>query len=117
MSNFDEMGNAINLFDRFINSEQFSTCPGIIFFNKADIFKQKVEKLELETSFQDYVHGSDFQKALEFIQQKYLSKIEFNRERFTIMSGSAFEIENVIDLISIAKKEIFQIEQTTKEKE
>lgn len=42
------------LFDEIINSRWFAQTNVIVFFNKDDLFKEKIKKVDLKVSFPDY---------------------------------------------------------------
>ncbi len=46
----------------------------ILFFNKVDLFRSKIQKVNLNCAFPDYDQGLDSEKALEYIKNQYLAK-------------------------------------------
>ena len=51
--------------------------PFIIFFNKYDIFQEKILRKGIQNTFPDYDGPPDsVEESLEFLRRKYLSQIE-----------------------------------------
>jgi hypothetical protein len=59
------MMESILLFDETVNSRFFRNTPIIIFFNKDDIFREKVQNIDLNCCFPDY-KGKRVEKNLNF---------------------------------------------------
>lgn len=71
------MKESMVLFDEICNSRYFQDTPIMLFFNKLDLFREKIKKTDLKLCFEEYQDGCDYDKALKFIQQTFLS---LNRE-------------------------------------
>jgi len=67
------MHEAVKLFDEVCNSRWFSQTPIIIFFNKNDLFQEKIKKHDLKNCFPAYDGGFDAEKALNFIKQQFFT--------------------------------------------
>jgi hypothetical protein len=57
-----------------VNGEFFRDKTFVLFLNKKDLFKKKVETLDLRKAFPDYKGGADYTKAVEFIRGQFISK-------------------------------------------
>jgi guanine nucleotide-binding protein G(i) subunit alpha len=68
------MKESLLLFDEICNSRWFVDTPIVLFLNKTDIFKDKLQKNDLSVAFKDYGEGNDFQKAFDFISKKYTGR-------------------------------------------
>lgn len=68
------MHESLLLFDEICNSVWFSQTAIILFLNKEDIFRQKIKKVDLSFCFEDYDGGDDYNKALDYIRQRFLEK-------------------------------------------
>jgi hypothetical protein len=94
----NRMHESLKLFDEICNSRWFSSVSMILFLNKSDIFKEKIKRVDLKVCFPDYSGsfsfspqrgsfanyppflfdfillsgGSDFDKASEFITQRFV---------------------------------------------
>jgi len=70
----NRMQESLELFESLVNSEWFWKTPFIIFFNKMDLFEEKIKRSELSACFEEYKGGSDKDKALEFIRDTFLKQ-------------------------------------------
>eukprot|EP00009_Paramoeba_aestuarina_P005418 CAMPEP_0201509650 /NCGR_PEP_ID=MMETSP0161_2-20130828/2644_1 /ASSEMBLY_ACC=CAM_ASM_000251 /TAXON_ID=180227 /ORGANISM="Neoparamoeba aestuarina, Strain SoJaBio B1-5/56/2" /LENGTH=320 /DNA_ID=CAMNT_0047904669 /DNA_START=333 /DNA_END=1295 /DNA_ORIENTATION=+ len=72
----NRMIESIRLYTEIINSKWFVDTPVIIFLNKQDIFKEKIEKNvhPLSNTFPDYVGGPSYDDAVDFIKKKMLAQ-------------------------------------------
>jgi len=64
---------ALNLFQEIINCDWFRGTPLLLFLNKSDLFKEKLNRVPLNSYFPDFTGGSDFNKATKFIETKFTS--------------------------------------------
>jgi len=69
----NRMMESLKLFDEICNSKWFSATPIVLFLNKSDLFRQKIEKTDLKVAFPDYTGGCDFNASAEYIQKKFVS--------------------------------------------
>eukprot|EP01080_Neovahlkampfia_damariscottae_P009819 gene9819-2142_t len=68
------MMESLVLFDEVCNSRYFQDRDIILFFNKVDLFKEKIEKTDLKVCFQEYDGGCNFENALKFIEKEFLDR-------------------------------------------
>ena len=66
------MYEALMLFESLINSERFKDQPIILFLNKVDLFREKLQKSPIKAHFPDY-HGreGDEKAATQFFANKF----------------------------------------------
>jgi len=67
----NRMLESMDLLKQLIRLPQFSRTSFILFFNKADLFREKIKTIDLRLCFPDY-SGSSEESALQFITQKFL---------------------------------------------
>jgi len=65
---------AMQLFSEVCNSKWFMKSSMILFLNKRDLFMEKIKKVDLAVCFDDYKDGLDYDRAAEFIKQKFLHR-------------------------------------------
>jgi len=70
----NRMMESLTLFDHVCNSVYFKTTNFILFFNKADLFQEKLEKVDLSVLFPTYEGGKDIEKAKTFIVNRFIEK-------------------------------------------
>lgn len=82
----NRMHESLILFDQIVNSFWFKSTTFILFLNKIDLFKQKVEKVDLKIAFPNYTGkfnyhninsylnegGFDFEAASNYIKQRFM---------------------------------------------
>lgn len=67
----NRMQEALTLFDSICNSKWFVKTSIILFLNKIDIFKEKLQTSPLNKYFPDFDGGSDFDKACDYFLKKF----------------------------------------------
>jgi guanine nucleotide-binding protein G(i) subunit alpha len=92
---------SLDLFEEHMNSA-FKDIPIMLFLNKTDIFKKKLSdgKTTLEQFFPDYKGGSDFDAASKYIENKFMEKLQENKDRVHVhytCATSADSIRQVFD--------------------
>lgn len=70
----NRMHESLDLFEEVLSLPYFTKTTVMIFFNKEDLFKEKIKKVDLKCCFSTYQGGCDEQKAKKFIEDKYMSK-------------------------------------------
>jgi len=69
----NRMLEAIELFGQVCNSEWFTKTDIILFFNKNDLFREKVTRVDMKVCFPDYEGGKVYENAVKFLNDKFLS--------------------------------------------
>ena len=60
------------LFESVINSRWFRRSTIVLLLNKVDVFKSRLAKTPLEAFFPEYTGGSDVDKAVAFVSNRFL---------------------------------------------
>jgi len=68
------MRESLVLFDEICNSRYFQDTDIILFFNKRDLFQEKIKNTDLKVCFKNYTGGCDYEAALQFIQKEFKDK-------------------------------------------
>jgi len=97
----NRMKESLLLFDEICNSPWFRDTTFILFLNKMDLFREKIQKIPLSTCFPEYKDPDASEKledcvnkAGEYIKQKFLSQNNSPHRIFTHMT-CAISTENV----------------------
>jgi len=79
--NQNRLIESLRLFDEMINSDHFKNTPIILFLNKDDLFKDKLEKgHDVRMAFPEYTGGNDYERATDFIRHEF-AKMNKNSKR------------------------------------
>lgn len=70
----NRMWESLLLFEEICNSLWFKETSLLIFFNKVDLFKEKIKHTDLNVCFPDYDGGCNFENARLFITKKFESR-------------------------------------------
>jgi GTPase SAR1 family protein len=69
----NRMHEALKLFDEICNSRWFGNTSIVLFLNKSDLFKDKIQKVTLSVCFPDYDGGLDYDKGVKYITEKFVN--------------------------------------------
>jgi len=72
----NRMHESLKLFREICNSRWFIDTAMILFLNKRDLFEEKIKKTDLSITFDDYKGGCNYENAVAFIKDKFLSQNE-----------------------------------------
>eukprot|EP01098_Paradermamoeba_levis_P008036 TRINITY_DN3345_c0_g1_i3.p1 TRINITY_DN3345_c0_g1~~TRINITY_DN3345_c0_g1_i3.p1 ORF type:complete len:355 (+),score=105.48 TRINITY_DN3345_c0_g1_i3:194-1258(+) len=70
----NRMKESLLLFDEICNSPWFKDTAFILFFNKVDLFREKIAKIDLRLCFEGYTGGLDFDQGSTYIKQRFLEQ-------------------------------------------
>ncbi|KAL0486005.1 guanine nucleotide-binding protein G(i) subunit alpha [Acrasis kona] len=73
----NRMRESLQLFEETVNSKWFVETNIIVFMNKIDLFREKIQKRDLTCIFEDYKGGCNFENAIEFMKEKFEEKNKF----------------------------------------
>jgi hypothetical protein len=112
----NRMTESILLFDEICNSRWFTETSMILFLNKTDLFKEKLEvrKIPLTIVFADYEGGPFFDPALKYLREKFCA-LNHSPQSKTIYAHAtcATDTENVKKVFAAVKDIILQGKLTT----
>lgn len=78
----NRMHESLNLFREMVNNSFFAETPFIVFFNKKDIFEEKVRSKSIRVAFPTYQGGlNDVQESADFIVDTFLSQSKVDIKR------------------------------------
>jgi G-protein alpha subunit len=67
----NRMHESLALFDEVCNSVFFMKSNMIVFFNKNDIFREKIKRVHLNVCFEDYAGPMEYEESIDFIMDKF----------------------------------------------
>jgi len=103
----NRMAESLTLFESVINSRWFLRTSIILFLNKIDLFKIKLQKVPLERYFPEYTGGPDINKAAKFILWRFT---QTNRAKLNIYPHltQATDTSNILLVFAAVKVTILQ---------
>jgi len=90
----NRMKESLLLFDEICNSHWFRNTTFILFLNKTDLFKEKIQRIDLKTCFPNYIGGCNFDAASAFIKARFLEQNQSPHVIFTHFT-CAISTENI----------------------
>jgi len=72
-SGTNRMMESVKLFRGVVANEALHHVAMILFFNKQDLFKEKIKSTSLAHTFNDYTGGGNDKEAFEYIKNKFIS--------------------------------------------
>ncbi|KAI9671645.1 MAG: Guanine nucleotide-binding protein alpha-2 subunit [Alyxoria varia] len=70
-SSQNRMMESLVLFDSVVNSRWFMRTSIVLFLNKVDLFRQKLERSPLQQYFPDYSGGNDINRAAKYLLWRF----------------------------------------------
>ncbi|KAF9069015.1 guanine nucleotide binding protein, alpha subunit, partial [Rhodocollybia butyracea] len=95
-SDANHMQESLAVFESIINSEWFIDVPMVLFFNKRDLFAQKISRPDSNLPvkyFPDYVGGNNYNTALEYITGQYLLRNKTGRPLKIYLTSAVDEVQ------------------------
>ena len=96
----NRMTESLELFSETVNNSYFQNSTIILFFNKIDIFREKIKKVNLKNWFKDYKGENTVEDGMKYISQKYLDQNKFEQGRIHVYqtcATSSAEVKKVFD--------------------
>jgi len=90
----NHMTESLMVFDEVCNSHWFKDTKFVLLLNKTDLFKEKIENVDLTVCWPDYSGGYNFENASTFIKQKFLDQNISKNELFVHFT-CAISTENI----------------------
>lgn len=90
----NRMKESLLLFEEVCNSHWFRNTTFILFLNKTDLFKEKIQRVDLSVCFPNYTGGKNYEAASVFIKARFL---ELNQSPHVIYTHftCAISTENI----------------------
>jgi len=69
--NTNRMQESLQVWKEVVNDPSLAETDVILLLNKADLIRDKIQCIGLNNFFPEYTGGKDYEKAIDFIKQKY----------------------------------------------
>ncbi|KAJ6247160.1 guanine nucleotide-binding protein g(o) subunit alpha [Anaeramoeba flamelloides] len=106
--NENRMKESLLLFEEVCNSRWFVDTSIILFLNKTDLFRKKIQTVDPKVCFPEYKGGCDFKNASEFIQEKFVSVNDNPEKEIYPHFTCATDTDNIKFVFSAVKDIILQ---------
>eukprot|EP01119_Soliformovum_irregulare_P017257 TRINITY_DN50_c0_g1_i2.p1 TRINITY_DN50_c0_g1~~TRINITY_DN50_c0_g1_i2.p1 ORF type:complete len:351 (-),score=82.31 TRINITY_DN50_c0_g1_i2:66-1118(-) len=101
------MEESLILFDEICNSHWFRNTNFILFLNKTDIFREKIQKIDLNVCFPNYTGGKNFDAASTFVKQRFLESNQSPHAIFTHFT-CAIDTQNIEVVFKFVRESILK---------
>jgi len=88
--------DSLALFEAIVNLPWFKETAIILFFNKDDVFRAKVQAVDLGKHNSDYTGGCDYENAKKFIQDEYTRKVYNKQKKIYAHVTCATNTKNIV---------------------
>lgn len=99
----NRMHESLLLFKNICNSIWFENTPIIIFLNKRDIFQEKIKKVNLQVCFPEYTGELEYEKASQFINQRFQGMNENPKKLLYTHFTCATDTDNITVVFKAVK--------------
>jgi hypothetical protein len=106
------MDESLSLFENICENKAFIEIPIVLFFNKNDLFLQKIQKIDLSVWDKDYegfcvkltfLGGCDYDKALKHIRDRFLKLNTIPDRRIEVFVCTSTEAQNFAQVFDQVK--------------
>lgn len=94
-STANRMRESLALFSSIINYRPFTQTPIILFFNKIDIFEQKLAASPIEHYFPDYQGGPFYDAGCQYFKELFLALDKSGTNRVYVHFTCATDTEQI----------------------
>eukprot|EP00761_Pharyngomonas_kirbyi_P006949 gb/GECH01006958.1/.p1 GENE.gb/GECH01006958.1/~~gb/GECH01006958.1/.p1 ORF type:complete len:355 (+),score=52.28 gb/GECH01006958.1/:1-1065(+) len=105
----NRMQEALLLFDEICNNRYFKNTSVIVFFNKKDLFEEKIKHTDLSVCFSDYTDGQDYHKAIDFIIKKFVDENKNKKRTIYTYVTCATDTKNIQVVFNATKNIILEL--------
>jgi guanine nucleotide-binding protein G(i) subunit alpha len=100
----NRMLESLELFKYISQSKWFNKTAMILFLNKSDLFRDKIARVDLNILFEDYTGGCDYESALSFITNQFVSLNANSSKKVFAHVTCATDTDNVRVVFDAAKE-------------
>jgi len=100
----NRMQESEKLFGEMLNNVFFRETPFIVFFNKIDLFKEKLKTASLTIAYKEYTGSQDYEEALNFIRYRFLNQNKNERREVYPYETTATDTSLVRNVFAAIKE-------------
>jgi len=108
--NKNRMEDSVEEFENLCKNKILKKKSTILFLNKNDIFREKIQKVDLKICFPDYTGGCDYDNALKYIKQKFQKIFDDSNQvqtRCLYIYETVCIARDIMDKVMTSLKKIF----------
>jgi len=99
----NRLEESLRLFGEMTDSQFFKPASWILFLNKSDIFKAKIDKFPISNYFTD-CKATNYDQSVDYIKQKY--EAQFKGSRLYVHATCAIDSQNCRKIFNVVKDTI-----------
>jgi len=99
----NRMHESLKLFKEICNSKWFINTAIILFLNKDDLFQQKIKTVDLKVAFPEYNGGLNYENAITFVKDKFLSQNENPKKAIYTHPTCATDTKNIHVVFNVVR--------------
>ncbi|GAM23687.1 hypothetical protein SAMD00019534_068620 [Acytostelium subglobosum LB1] len=101
----NRLQDSVKLWADIVNNPLFKNVSIVLFFNKNDLFREKIIKDPIVNYHREFQGGSDYDRCLEFIRNKYLSRVPPGKSIVAHVT-TAIDVENITVVFDAVRRNI-----------
>lgn len=86
---------AMDLFEGIVNLPFFKRCHTMLYLNKADVFREKLDRVELGVHFPGYTGSAHFDEALHYMRELFFDRFIHPERTLAVHVTNATDANNV----------------------
>jgi GTPase SAR1 family protein len=99
----NRMMEALKLFKDITNSKWFRNTPIMLFLNKDDLFRTKIQKVPLNVCFKNYTGDNSYDDAIGYIEDQFLAQISNPNKLVYAYKTTATDTDNITRIFQAVK--------------
>jgi len=103
------MEESLHVFEQMLNLSAFKDTCTLLFLNKTDLFREKIQTVNMSDTFPDYTGGTDYTEGVNYIKQKYLSRLSPQKvENMWVHETCAIDTQQIGVIFDAVMETIFK---------
>ena len=106
----NRISEALNVFEEYVNKDEFEDSAIILFLNKSDLFREKIKSIDLKEThgYRDYTGKPfDYDDGVEYFKNKFLRR-NLTRDNVFVHVTTATDTNSVNVVFNACKKVILE---------
>jgi len=103
-----KMEESLAVFEKVMDMEIYQEICVLLFLNKIDLFKTKIQQVDMSKTFPEYKGGPDFDKSVEFINQLYLNRVTKRKEPVYVHATCAINSRQISEIFEQVMNTIYK---------